>query len=33
MFCHWRHVLDELFGGVRAVMAIGTTHRVPELLA
>jgi len=29
MFCHWRYVLDELFGGVRAVTAIGTTH-IPE---
>jgi len=29
MFCHWRYVLDELFGGVRAVVAVGATH-IPE---
>jgi predicted dehydrogenase len=29
MFCHWRYVLDQLFGEVRAVSCLGTTH-VPE---
>lgn len=29
MFCHWRYVLDELFGGVRAVSCVGATH-IPE---
>jgi predicted dehydrogenase len=26
MLCHWRYVLDNLFGGVRSVMCIGATH-------
>ena len=26
MFCHWRYVLDNLFGPVRAVMAHGAVH-------
>ena len=26
MFCHWRYLLDNLFGGVRRVSATGTTH-------
>ena len=26
MFCHWRYVLDQLFGEVRAVSCLGTTH-------
>ena len=26
MFCHWRYVLDNLFGQVRAVCALGATH-------
>lgn len=26
MFCHWRYVLDHLFGGVEAVCALGKTH-------
>jgi predicted dehydrogenase len=26
MFCHWRYVLDHLFGPVRSVMALGATH-------
>jgi predicted dehydrogenase len=26
MFSHWRYVLDELFGDVRAVCALGATH-------
>ncbi len=26
MFCHWRYVLDNLFGPVRSVMAHGTVH-------
>jgi predicted dehydrogenase len=29
MFCHWRYVLDNLFGPVRGVFALGTTH-IPE---
>lgn len=29
MFCHWRYVLGHLFGDVRAVSCLGTTH-VPE---
>jgi predicted dehydrogenase len=29
MFCHWRYVLDNLFGPVRAVSCLGTTH-IPE---
>jgi predicted dehydrogenase len=26
MFCHWRYVLDNLFGPVRTVTALGVTH-------
>ena len=26
MLCHWRYVLDNLFGGVRSVMCVGATH-------
>ncbi|MEO8303973.1 MAG: Gfo/Idh/MocA family oxidoreductase [Betaproteobacteria bacterium] len=26
MLCHWRYVLDNLFGAVRSVMCLGTTH-------
>ncbi|KPV47339.1 oxidoreductase, partial [Kouleothrix aurantiaca] len=26
MFCHWRYVLDNLFGPVRAVSCLGATH-------
>lgn len=26
MFCHWRYVLDHLFGSVRAVQCLGATH-------
>jgi predicted dehydrogenase len=29
MLCHWRYVLDNLFGPVRAVMCLGATH-IPE---
>jgi predicted dehydrogenase len=29
MLCHWRYVLDNLFGGVRSVMCVGATH-IPE---
>ena len=29
MLCHWRYVLDNLFGPVRSVMCIGATH-IPE---
>jgi predicted dehydrogenase len=29
MFSHWRYLLDNLFGPVRAVMAFGTTH-IPQ---
>ena len=29
MVCHWRYVLDNLFGEVRAVSCLGATH-VPE---
>ena len=29
MLCHWRYVLDNLFGGVKRVMCIGATH-IPE---
>jgi predicted dehydrogenase len=28
MLCHWRYVLDELFGGVQAVSCRGATHIV-----
>jgi predicted dehydrogenase len=26
MLCHWRYVLDSLFGGVKAVSCLGVTH-------
>ena len=29
MLCHWRYVLDNLFGEVRSVSCIGSTH-IPE---
>jgi predicted dehydrogenase len=29
MLCHWRYVLDNLFGEIRAVSCLGATH-VPE---
>ena len=29
MFCHWRYLLDHLFGAVRTVTALGATH-LPE---
>ena len=29
MLCHWRYVLDNLFGGVRSVFCLGATH-IPE---
>src|SRR6266567_517920 len=29
MLCHWRYVLDNLFGAVRAVSCMGATH-IPE---
>src|ERR1041384_7436249 len=29
MLCHWRYVLDNTFGNVRAVSCLGTTH-IPE---
>jgi predicted dehydrogenase len=29
MFCHWRYVLDNLFGPIRSVYALGAIH-VPE---
>lgn len=29
MFCHWRYVLDNIFGPVRSLSAIGATH-IPE---
>jgi predicted dehydrogenase len=29
MLCHWRYVLDNLFGGVQSVSCLGTTH-IPE---
>ncbi len=29
MLCHWRYVLDNLFGGVRAVSCLTATH-IPE---
>jgi predicted dehydrogenase len=29
MLCHWRYVLDNLFGDVRSVFCLGTTH-IPE---
>src|SRR5579875_76944 len=29
MFCHWRYILDNLFGAVRSVQCTGATH-IPE---
>jgi predicted dehydrogenase len=29
MFCHWRYLLDDIFGPVRSVMALGATH-IPQ---
>lgn len=29
MLCHWRYVLDQIFGKVKAVSCIGATH-IPE---
>jgi predicted dehydrogenase len=29
MFCHWRYVLDNLFGPVKSVSALGAIH-IPE---
>ena len=29
MLCHWRYVIDHLFGPVRSVMCLGATH-IPE---
>ena len=29
MLCHWRYVLDNLFGNVQSVSCLGTTH-IPE---
>lgn len=29
MFCHWRYVMDNIFGKVKSVSAIGATH-IPE---
>jgi predicted dehydrogenase len=26
MMCHWRYVLDNIFGGVRSVSCLGATH-------
>ena len=26
MFCHWRYVIDNLFGQVRSLVALGATH-------
>jgi predicted dehydrogenase len=26
MLCHWRYVLDNLFGGVKSVTCLGATH-------
>jgi predicted dehydrogenase len=31
MLCHWRYVLDNLFGAVKAVSCLGATH-IPERL-
>ena len=29
MLCHWRYVLDNLFGAVKSVMCVGATH-IPQ---
>ncbi len=26
MFCHWRYVIDNLFGEIRSLVALGATH-------
>jgi len=26
MFCHWRYLIDNLFGGIRSISCLGTTH-------
>jgi hypothetical protein len=31
MMCHWRYVLDNLFGEVKSVSCIGATH-IPQAL-
>jgi predicted dehydrogenase len=31
MLCHWRHVIDDLFGKVKAVSCMGATH-IPKRL-
>jgi predicted dehydrogenase len=31
MYCHWRYVVDGLFGPIRSVLALGATH-IPERL-
>lgn len=31
MFCHWRYVLDNLFGKVKAVNAVGVTHVIERV--
>ncbi len=31
MLCHWRYVLDDIFGAVKSVSCIGATH-IPERL-
>ncbi len=31
MFCHWRYIVDNLFGGVTAVSCLGATH-IPRRL-
>ena len=31
MLCHWRYVLDNLFGTVKAVSCLGATH-IPRAL-
>jgi len=29
MFCHWRYVIDNLFGEIRSLVALGATH-IPQ---
>ena len=31
MMCHWRYVLDNLFGEVKSVSCLGATH-IPQAL-
>jgi predicted dehydrogenase len=31
MFCHWRYVIDNLFGPIKSLVALGATH-VPQRL-